>query len=145
MTPAYLSAIRARLDAATPGPWRHDETHGAGYIVASRGVDAEEPLIAEVAAGEPIDSANAAFIENAPTDIAALLAEVERLRREVPPEMTRVVAAAVDLVVTCARCGGTKQEYDDGWIPCRRCTPVQVVNEITFYGERFDEEHDDEQ
>lgn len=52
MTPADLAAIRARLEAATPGPW------------TAKSFDPDDQ-----------------FIAHAPSDIAALLAEVERLRR----------------------------------------------------------------
>lgn len=90
MTPEQLAAIRARAEAATPGPWMVDEglvwddgtgececqwyreirgwtDHGvqceAGYLVLSR-EDAE-------------------FIAHARSDIPALVAEVERLRRTI--------------------------------------------------------------
>lgn len=52
MTPADLAAIRARLEAATPGPW------------TAKSFDPDDQ-----------------FIAHAPGDIAALLAEVERLHR----------------------------------------------------------------
>jgi len=66
-----LEAIKARLAAATPGPWWVDESR--------RGVEAQ-------AYGYPIEivartgRADAVLIAHAPGDIAALVAEVERLR-----------------------------------------------------------------
>lgn len=85
-----LNQILARLAAATPGPWK---CHDFGY----EGMD--EPVNIVVHAGEfdwhAIDNGefivatptwdhggyrNADMIAHAPTDIAALLAEVERLR-----------------------------------------------------------------
>ena len=74
MTPADLAEIEARLNAATPGPWRlaiacdeygQDESKStvrAGYVDVCMA-----------------DNADATFIAHAPTDIAALLAEVRRL------------------------------------------------------------------
>lgn len=53
--PDRLNEIRARLDAATPGPY---EWHGC-------------------------PPGDAAFLTNAPADIAWLLAEVERLAKRV--------------------------------------------------------------
>ncbi len=72
-----LDAIRARADAATPGPWHVEKlpyrypqrvTTNAALIVAETYIDpAHEP-------------AEAIFIAHARTDVPALLAEVERLR-----------------------------------------------------------------
>ena len=70
-----LQEIRARLDAATPGPW---ERWNDGMRIWSRarpdaqfGVD-----VADVYASH----ATADLIAHAPADIAWLLDEVERLR-----------------------------------------------------------------
>jgi hypothetical protein len=66
-----IDAIRARLVAATPGPWYVDES--------LRGVEAQTH-------GYPVEIvgwtglADAMLIAHAPGDIAALVAEVERLR-----------------------------------------------------------------
>jgi len=71
-----LDAIRARAEAATPGPWNatgssHDDD---GLVTLfSDDVDADDP----VAIVAPSD---AEFIAHARVDISALLAEVERLR-----------------------------------------------------------------
>lgn len=77
MTPDERAAIRARLDAATPGPWAlgHDtDINGAWFaeiLVPSQ----------HLAALGYIDSsrADAEFIAHSRTDIELLLAEVERL------------------------------------------------------------------
>jgi hypothetical protein len=61
-------AVRARIEAATPGPWK---TGGDGLVWADRLGD---PVSAST---EPED---AEFIANAITDVPDLLAEVERLR-----------------------------------------------------------------
>jgi len=70
MTKKQIEEIRARLEAATPGPWRKDAT--PGYF---------EPA---VWIGEgcvyPEEQSDATFIAHAPQDIADLLEEVGRLR-----------------------------------------------------------------
>ena len=78
MTDARLAEIRERWAKATPGPWAHDRPPGEVYALS----DGSE-IIADVYGGpdgrlEP----NSAAIAAAPTDIADLLAEVERLRLE---------------------------------------------------------------
>lgn len=76
--PLDLDAIRARLEAATPGPWEpeseQDGDHETGY--------ADAIFIA--------NAADATLISNAPTDIAALVAEVERLRADSVPRSALV-------------------------------------------------------
>lgn len=63
-----LQEIRARLDAATPGPW---EKTSPNVVVAA----------GDVVAGVPLTN-NADLIAHAPADLAWLLDEVERLRGE---------------------------------------------------------------
>jgi len=78
MTAPDLSAIRARLQAGTPGPW---ERHGTLILSAmtSRGTQARivDCEYDDVSYDDNI--ANAALIANAPSDLAALLEENERL------------------------------------------------------------------
>ena len=76
MTLDELAAIRARLDAATPGPWAlgHDtDINGAWF--------AEILVPSHLAALGYIDSsrADAEFIAHARTDLEQLLAEVDHL------------------------------------------------------------------
>lgn len=74
MTNDELNAIESRWAAATPGPWTVDEsTPSLGYDV--------DPLPVGIrkAFGQFED---AAAIAAAPTDIAALIAEVRRLQEE---------------------------------------------------------------
>lgn len=75
-----LSEIRARLKAATPGPWaEHDEVP---RVPVSLSVDPNMSLLGlDLDGYARMDSQeDAEFIIHAPTDIADLLAEVERLR-----------------------------------------------------------------
>ena len=74
MTDERIKEIRERLGAATPGPWSvldlSDET-GTDYTVEG----------SDVQIGPVWALADAAFIANAPADIAYLLEQVERLER----------------------------------------------------------------
>lgn len=79
MTPEALEAIRARLAAATPGPWTlpyHDGALAGPHGASLLGLDVDGMAIVWA-------RADAELIAHAPADIAALLAEVERLRAEV--------------------------------------------------------------
>lgn len=77
-----LQPIKARLAAATPGPWEPAELQGQSRrnsffsvaVVGRREVRAGIPCQAQP------DERDADLIANAPTDLAALVAEVERLR-----------------------------------------------------------------
>ena len=69
-----LEPIKARLAAATPGPWETDEEKCCVYSVDSGAV------IAERLGSETSSCVDADLIAHAPTDIAELVAEVERLR-----------------------------------------------------------------
>jgi hypothetical protein len=92
MTPSLdIAAIRKRLEAATPGEWKHyhgklreqfptiinevqfDDGRNAGSIIHWSGFDG-------CSVGNEKRKANADFIAAAPTDIANLLSEVEKLR-----------------------------------------------------------------
>lgn len=87
--PLDLDAIEARLAAATPGPWFYDEYD---YINTSL-IDEEtgqeyHQYLAQTAndmdySREHNVKADGEFIANAPTDIAALVKEVYRLREKV--------------------------------------------------------------
>lgn len=84
MTTPDLDAIKARLAAATPGPWglqgaQNDyELRGPGPRVDGWNTG---PLVMEVSRWNKHPSpADVDLIEHAPADLAALVAEVERLR-----------------------------------------------------------------
>jgi hypothetical protein len=79
MTKEQLDAIRARLDAATPGNWtaKHESVTtdiGEWGLVAETLNDTDEQR-----------AADARLIANAPTDLRALLDEVERLHSDPLP------------------------------------------------------------
>lgn len=78
-----LEAIKARLAAATPGPWRAVEmTHygepGTGFGWVAGGKQPCGAIMGEESGGAGMLE-DAVFIAHAPEDIAALVAEVERL------------------------------------------------------------------
>lgn len=77
MTEEELQKIEARLKAAEPSPWKRSGL----TVVVGRYMD-EGYVIADCGHHESPDTApdNATFIAHAPTDIAALIAEVRRLR-----------------------------------------------------------------
>ena len=79
MTDIDLEEIKGRLAAATPGHWMHGHRHEAHWV------DTKPDLtVLEIC---DVDSetayADAELITNAPADIAALIAEVERLQAQI--------------------------------------------------------------
>ena len=105
MTDDELAAIKARAEAATPGPWARDMGHIS--TVCSLGPDGR--VLAKFAhfhrngswESTVQDDENAAFIAHAREDIPALLAEAERLR-----EIVRAVAEA-EIIATHPTFGET--------------------------------------
>lgn len=99
MAPEQLAEIEARLKAATPGPWIPHFRYKPGHPWEGCDIEAgDERWAAKVHTGRDADSyardaANARFIAHAPTDIAALLAEVRRLT---PTPKVAVWEAGVD-------------------------------------------------
>lgn len=86
MTALDLDPIRARLAAATPGPWYSEWVPDDDWIVVY-GQPHGAYVCPEVCT--LTDDADAEFIAHAPADIAALLAEVERLREQLAEEDER--------------------------------------------------------
>ncbi len=72
-------AIKARLEAATPGPWKYVPCTGE-YGEAASAIDGAHDCVVEPDSFLLADDAE--FIAHAPTDIANLLEEVERLEAE---------------------------------------------------------------
>lgn len=78
MTELDLTPIKQRLDAATDGPWEWDKD-----ILRSTSRDGASVLLPLTSGELACDLYCRTLIASAPTDIAALIAEVERLRAEV--------------------------------------------------------------
>ena len=74
MTDEELAAIEARVQAATPGPWKSSEQYLPLYIHGPSYGDHRGRFSAIVPEDE-------AFIAHAREDVPALLAEVRRLRK----------------------------------------------------------------
>lgn len=121
-----LDAIRARAEAASPGPWRpcaHLRPEpvectcgyrggiwrGDGEAVGSD--PAEDPSVGLPSTSKAQQHADAQFIVHARADVPALLAEVERLRGEAAEMWPRWHAetehglAGNDDNRTCSTCG----------------------------------------
>lgn len=86
-----LEAIKARLAAATPGPWSDDWT-GRGPLDTHWSCQPDYKEIIRMEGSDSwggcnhslrCDAADASLIAHAPADLAALVAEVEELRATV--------------------------------------------------------------
>jgi hypothetical protein len=75
----HLEAIKARLAARTGGDWYvHSPTESENRILTT-----PPPTRGIRCVAEDVSDADAALISHAPTDLAALVAEVERLRKAI--------------------------------------------------------------
>ena len=135
MTDEELAAIQGRLTKATPGPWVHSQ-HGCyvilGYKPEKKRIDGygADDHVCVLDDGyhhqyrsEDEQLANAALIANAPTDIARLLAEVERLKkvsRYLAEQMVHDGGAGLRWAGAfdedCMRMYKTKEEAIQSWI-----------------------------
>ena len=116
MSTLDLEPIKERLDKAHTewGPWKAKEDSWDGYSVV---IDDNGPgvsIIAEqIGQGEDGGRGDAEFIANAPEDIAALVAEVERLREQVEavkkivrsPGITTVKGSPADRIMRILEVG----------------------------------------
>lgn len=85
-----LEAIKARLKAATPGPWAFAlDVYGVRRVWTAEGQDVAST---ESDGGIPREqrSANGEFIAHAPADIAALVAEVELMTLAIKQEQFEI-------------------------------------------------------
>ena len=96
--------IRARADAATPGPW-WSFFDGDDYGICG----------GENSVAYDVGHKNAQFIAAARTDIPALCDEVDALRKRAA-ELKACVANLVDIVLTCGLCN----EDDDCVVTARQ-------------------------
>lgn len=78
MTDEEIAAIRARAEAATPGPWETDDVESWYVYKVERG----SGVATEVAEflSRMLRQSDAAFVAHARQDVPDLLAEIERLR-----------------------------------------------------------------
>lgn len=94
-----LDAVKARLAKATPGPWEwsvRPKRHILVHRFSARGFFTVLETQGDVEADYPCaKDADRDLIEHAPADLAALVAEVERLRAEVERARAEERAAIV--------------------------------------------------
>lgn len=86
MSPDETAAVEARLNAATPGPWRLSRGYDTRSIWADRdsaGWDAFHIATTDWPDDSDQPERDAEFIANAPADIAALLAHVKEQAAEI--------------------------------------------------------------
>ena len=80
ITTTELSAIRARADAATPGPWEWEDVDlDRVWPTPSRILAGQHGEVCSFDADDDPLAADAQFIAHARADIPALLAEIDRL------------------------------------------------------------------
>jgi hypothetical protein len=93
MTDEELQAIRERLANATPGPWEAFKDNDGGYNTEWL-VTTADGYVAICDWGNGTLKSDAQFIAHAPTDIAALIAEVEKLKAKLKRLSTLPVVEA---------------------------------------------------
>lgn len=80
LTAEEMAQIRARAEAATPGPWDLDAAGGHGHRWGVTGPESEDFEFLFYPADYPRHGVDAEFIAHARSDVPRLLEEVERLR-----------------------------------------------------------------
>jgi hypothetical protein len=120
MTKEQFDAIRARLDAATPGPWEAGTAAccpDMGWVDGPKG--AVCPQFTATKVTHSLDANDAELIANAPIDLRALLDEVERLTNDLA--MARQVSGEL-----CEKCGWAMKFPGE---PCR-CELLDEVERL---------------
>jgi hypothetical protein len=120
LTPEQLAEIKARAEAASPGPWNAyagEPDHviqDVNCVVVAGNYDYED--------GGIIAPEDTAFIIAARTDVPALLAENERLR---------------ELTETCTCYDGNPANYDGVHADCPVCGAIRAYHETRAELERL--------
>jgi hypothetical protein len=107
LSPERLAEIRARVEAVTPGPWGSHRDLDGVYTVQARprlipsegNVSDGDIALVYTSAGDGQAYANARFIAEAPTNVRALLDDVERQAREIErlaADRAATLAEAID-------------------------------------------------
>ncbi|MET9086132.1 hypothetical protein ABZX77_30375 [Streptomyces sp. NPDC004237] len=88
-------SIRARANAATPGPWERYEKYSPTFYANVSGQYLQG--VGDFNFGDGAEAeADEAFVRHAREDVDALLAEIDRLRRTARPEAFRAAADAIE-------------------------------------------------
>lgn len=122
-----LSVIRARVDAATPGPWESERTdpgeHDQGFLIDRMGAGMASSLVAGTYDHGDRAAANAEFIAHARDDVPRLLAVVDAvLALRVPFEWS----FGEGPVRSCRHCADQGADETRSQWPCP--TVVAVTN-----------------
>lgn len=122
LSAADRAAIRARCEAATPGPWQRDDGNDAsGYIVVvTLAFDPDGPNYAPddnycvVACDEdyPMKATDADFIAAARSDVPRLLDALEAAEAKTQAALTALDMAAVQLIAARAEVGRLRAALD---------------------------------
>jgi len=108
-----IAVIRARVAAATPGPWvRGIARDDDGWAVLANDGDDEVCTQPPSRVIDPYSPADADLIAHAPADIAALCDEVERLRAELDDARNVALGAVED----CAGLRASLEEISEASI-----------------------------
>ena len=141
--PALLEPIQARLDAATPGPWKADNlenTHGhRGIYWVS--IDRPDHImtVAEVDANDDGVEAvwkfdDAVFIAAAPTDTARLLAAVKAVTALPHEDYCCTKGCPGFGLATCGKVHKNGDECDGSECSCFMSGPLRAI-EAALRGE----------
>lgn len=77
-----IEQIKARAEAATPGPWSYYKTISGDYLIELPADDGAPLAHIHLHQGKDEQGRNAAFIAHARTDIPLLIQEIDRLQAE---------------------------------------------------------------
>lgn len=121
--------IRQRLEAATPGPWFYERTvqnRGTFYEVAPKNGD-EMDWANEVGCTADDKEADAAFIANAPTDLAWALERLDSLESALQREQANTAALREALEAFNA----ASKHFSD----CEDCGPDLCPRYVDLHGD----------
>lgn len=126
-----LAEIKAREEAAKPGPWTARPYEDCGRLDPERCdgiVDAEGYAIVKTDSGVyPPEQATAEFIAHARTDVPRLIAEVRRLRTEATSLMEHRNAELAEMYKTAWTALGEPADTDPKWRAVLDAIEVQTA------------------
>jgi hypothetical protein len=137
MDKARLDAIRARCEAATPGPWNAIDKGNTVPSYAIRHFAVGEKCV-NVASGISTKTGDADFIANARTDVPDLLAEVEKLREQLEHADLVLDAYKQDRDEWRRRAEAAEQDIRDMLYE----STLLIDDALCLWCEHYDEPHD---
>ncbi len=118
MTDAELQAIKARCDAATPGPWEEVVESGFWWIT---GPEADTNYVVSTM---NTDKEDVEFITHAREDVPVLVADVEELRQLLAAYREQAMAATAALNAEKHRGDVAEQERDQALASLAAVQPI---------------------